>query len=183
LSREPGIDATLDFIERKEREVHRELKATKVIIALLGASGKGLEERRSMAEELSRKGFLTVIPEDVLPPEVSPSLLERRILAAEDLDLVFVNVESWGSASEFSDFHQDHRIAPKLRVIVEREYHPLYGSSKGYLTDIYLTHDAVFGHVYMYRRGRSDPAEGRVPTPREVVMTISDRFRQWKVLG
>jgi hypothetical protein len=183
LSGEPGIEGPLGFIEKKEKEIHRQLRATKVIVTLLGASGAGLEERRSMAEDLLRKGVLAIIPEDILPAEVGPSLLERRILAAEDLDLAFVNVESWGSASEFSEFRNDRKIAQKLRVLVERDHHPLYGSSKSYLSDAYLTHDAVFGHVYMYRRRRNNPVGERMPTPRELVMIISDRYRQWMALG
>lgn len=184
MSKEPDIEEALAFIERKEKEVRKEIKATKVVVALLGASGKGLQERMSMAEELLHKGVLAFVPEDVLAAEVSPSLLERRILSAEDLDLAFVNVESWGSASEFSEFRNELGIASKLRVLVEREYHPLYGSSKSYLTDAYLTQDAVFGHVYMYRRNADSTSNEteRVPTPRDLVMILSERYLQWKAL-
>ncbi|MEM2930799.1 MAG: hypothetical protein QW797_08090 [Thermoproteota archaeon] len=31
---------------------------------------------------------------------------------------------------------------------MKHEHHPLYGNSASYLTDVYLTHLAVFGHVY-----------------------------------
>src|SRR5712692_11598964 len=82
LSEEPNIEGSIGFIEKQEREVQRELKATKVIVALLGAGGGGLEERRRMAEELSGKGVMAIVPEDVLTPEVGPSILERRILSA-----------------------------------------------------------------------------------------------------
>ncbi len=154
------------------------LKGARVMVALLGAGGKGLEERRSIAEELAVKDIFAVIPEDMLQAGVPPSLLERWILASEELDMAFVNVESWGSAAEFSEFRGQKEIAPKLRVLVRRDYHPLYGSSKSYLTDAYLTHDAVFGHVYMHGRG----GEG-FPTAREIVLTISERYKQWKAFG
>ncbi len=177
------IEGSLGFVEKKEREVQARINATKITVALLGASGKGLEERRSMAEVLSRKGFITIVPEDHAPKDVSSSLYERSMLADEELDLAFVNVESWGSVSEFSEFRNDRKIASKLRVMVEREYHPLYGSSKGYLSDAYLTHDAVFGHVYMCRRRRDDSTDDGLPTPWDLVMIISERYRQWKALS
>jgi hypothetical protein len=58
MSGEPPIEESLHFIEKKESEVRRKLNAIKIVVALLGASGRGLEERRSMAEELSRRGIL-----------------------------------------------------------------------------------------------------------------------------
>jgi len=114
--------------------------------------------------------------------DLAPSILERKILSEEDLDIAFVNVESWGSAAEFSEFRNDKQIAPKLRVLVERDHHPLYGSSKGYLTDAYLTHDAVFGHVYMYKNTEAGQND-RIPTPRELVVMLAERYRQWKAFG
>lgn len=176
------IEESLAFVERKAREVQRRIKATKVTVALLGASGKGLEERRSMSETLFRKGFIAIIPEDDAPMDVSSSLYERSMLTDEELDLAFINVESWGSVSEFSEFHHDSKIASKLRVMVDPDYHPLYSSSKSYLSDAYLTHDAVFGHVYMSRRSDGTTDYG-VPTPWNLVMVISERYRQWKALG
>ena len=176
------IDGYLDFVESRRNEIQRRLKAAKIFIALLGAGGKGLEDRRSMAEELSKKDIFAVVPEDILQAGISPSLLERQILSSEELDIAFVNVESWGSVAEFSEFRHDNDIAPKLRVLVCREYHPLYGSSRGYLTDAYLTHDAVFGHIYMYRDAKWT-AKDAVPTAREIVLAISERYKQWKAFG
>lgn len=176
------IDGPLNFIKSTRNEIQRSLKGAKIVLALLGAGGKGLEDRRSTAEELSKKGIFAVVPEDILQAGISPSLLERRILSSEELDLAFVNVESWGSVAEFSEFRHDNDIAPKLRVLVRREYHPLYGSSEGYLTDAYLTHDAVFGHIYMYRDAKWT-AKDLVPTAREIVLAISERYKQWKAFG
>ncbi len=164
----------IDWVEGKIREMQAKIKES-LTVALLGAGGRGLDERRSLAAELSSIGLNVIVPEDRLPPELSPSIAERELLSSSELDLAFVNIESWGSAAEFSEFHGDYKIAPKLRVIVDRTHHPLYGSASGYLTDIYLTHDAVFGHVYMH----GDKAEG-LPSSREIVVKISERFRQWK---
>jgi hypothetical protein len=166
---------TVDWVEAKIREVREKVKKESLTVALLGAGGRGLDERRSLATELSTTGINVIVPEDRLPPELSPSIAERRLLSSRELDLAFVNIESWGSAAEFSEFHDDSKIAPKLRVIVDRRHHPIYGSASGYLTDVYLTHDTVFGHVYMH----GDGAEG-LPSSREIVMKISERFRQWK---
>jgi hypothetical protein len=159
------------------RELRERIKKESLTVALLGAGGRGLDERRSLSAELSRAGINVIIPEDRLPPELAPSIAERELLSSGELDLAFVSIESWGSAAEFSEFHDDPRMAPKLRVIVDRRHHPMYGSVSGYLVDVYLTHDAVFGHVYM----QGDSAEG-LPSPREIVVKISERFRQWKSL-
>ena len=172
----------IKYVESKRAQVKKDLESTELIVALLGAGEKGLDQRRSMAKELLTKGILAVIPEDALPSQLAPSILERKILSEEDLDIAFVNVESWGSAAEFSEFRNDKQIAPKLRVLVERQHHPLYGSSKGYLTDAYLTHDAVFGHVYMYKNKEAGQ-DDRIPTPRELVLMLAERYRQWKAFG
>jgi hypothetical protein len=164
----------IDWVERKIREMQTKIKPS-LTVALLGAGGRGLDERRSLAAELSRIGLNAIVPEDRLPPELSPSIAERELLSSIELDLAFVNIESWGSAAEFSEFHSDSRIAPKLRVIVDRPHHPLYGVDSGYLTDVYMTHDAVFGHVYMHG-GKA----GGLPSSKEIVVKISERFRQWK---
>ena len=121
---------------------------------------------------------------------MAASLSERDMLSQADLDLAFINVQSWGSAAEFAEFQSESDIAPKLRILVERKYHPLYGTSdgSGYLTDSYLTHDAVFGHVYMYRlQWRKDGKEEEdspewIPSTDEIILKISDRYRQWKAL-
>jgi hypothetical protein len=156
----------LDSVESIIRELQEGIGKTRVIVALLGAGGKGLDERRTLASELRSLGFNVITPEDTLPPEVSPSLAEAELMSWPELDLAFINVQLWGSAIEFAQFHDDPRIAPELRVIVASEHHPLYGSSlSGYLTDLYWTHDAVFGHVYMHGASVSEAESLFYPRP------------------
>jgi len=84
---------------------------------------------------------------------------------------------------EFAQLTQDERVVGKLRILVGREHHPLYGTSKGYLTDAYMTHDAVFGHVYMCSSlKKPEPGEGWIPSSEEVIKRISTRYRQWRAL-
>ncbi|MGH9919356.1 MAG: hypothetical protein ACRD6W_10895 [Nitrososphaerales archaeon] len=158
-------------------------------VALLGAGGEGLRERREIAAKLGEKGITALIPEDDLSTDVAASLEERDMLTQADLDLAFISVQSWGSVAEFAEFQADPSIARKLRILVERKHHPLYGVSRGsgYLTDSYLTHDAVFGHVYMYRLQRREDGKEKeedspewIPVTDEIVLKISERFRQWK---
>lgn len=151
-------------------------KRTTLIVALLGAGGQQLAQRRTIARSLSALGILALIPEDDFPKDVSASLLEEAMLSEGDVGLVFVNVESWGSVIEFAEFRRNPKIAPKLRVIVNHTYHPLYGSSTDYLTDVYLTHMAVFGHVYAV------DGRGGLPFPstKKAITTLAERFRQVK---
>ena len=118
------------------------------IVVLLGKNGKGLGERRQIARGLEQQGMTVWIPEDAIPREMSPSLAEEEMLTHGDPDLVFLDVDSWGTATEFGQFHDHRTVAPKLRVLVRVQYHPLYQTQPSYLSDVYLTHLAVFGHVY-----------------------------------
>jgi hypothetical protein len=102
-------------------------------------------------------GMIVLIPEDDFPREVAPSLVEEAMLSKGDVELVFINVESWGTVTESTQFHRNRRIAPELMVLVGHEHHLLYGSSASYLTDVYLTHLAVFGHVYAIDDSRKNP--------------------------
>src|SRR5438132_11679034 len=88
----------IDWVEGKIREMQAKTKSS-LTVALLGAGGRGLDERRSLAAELSRIGLNAIVPEDRLPPELSPSIAERELLSSIELDLAFVNIESWGSAA------------------------------------------------------------------------------------
>lgn len=161
------------------RWLNERLRRTRMVVALLGARGHGLEERRTIARELRRRGILVLIPEDDLPPEIAPSLAEVSVLAQAEVDLVFLNVQSWGSATELGQFHRDPEIARKLRVLVPPEHHPFHGGDRGYLADLYLTHLAVFGHVYPVDGARMAP----VAPASEVVLTLSERHRQLKALN
>ncbi len=147
-----------------------------VTVVLLGKGGDGLEERRQIARLLERGGMNVVIPEDDLPREQSASLAEEEMLLHGDADLVFLNVDSWGTATEFGQLHDREPVGRKLRVLVPAPYHPLYGDKGGYLTDLYLTHLAVFGHVYAVGMG------GRIaaPTAQEAVVRLAERFSEAK---
>jgi len=159
----------------------KKVKEISIIVVLLGAGGKGLKQRRNLKNELKKMNIIAVIPEDDFAKEVPPPLIEEFMLTQGDMDLVFINVESWGSATEFGQFHERWEIAPKLRVIVEHKYHPLYGSSTNptsYLTNSYLIHEAVYGHVYAV-----DETGGRFATTRDVTIKLADAYRWWKALA
>ena len=153
-----------------------EARRAYLTVVLLGKGGDGLEERREIARLLERSGMNAVIPEDDLPKEASPSLAEEAMLVHGDADLVFLNVESWGTATEFGQFHDREPIARRLRVLVPAAYHPLYGDRAGYLTDLYLTHLAVFGHVYAV--GTSSRVTA--PSSQEVVVRLVERYSEAK---
>ena len=169
---------------RLPRDVHHlraqleaQAKRAYLTVVLLGKAGEGLEERRRIARALEQDGMNAVIPEDDLPRELSPSLAEEAMLVQGDADLVFLNVDSWGTATEFGQLYDRVPVAGRLRVLVPAAYHPLYGDRGGYLTDLYLTHLAVFGHVYAVGSGGRFPA---LPAE-EVVVRLAERFSQVKV--
>jgi len=166
-------------IRSARRRVEKKIRETSIIIVLLGAGGRGLRQRRVLKSRLASMGMVALIPEDDFPGEVAPSLVEEALLSKGDVELVFINVESWGTATEFTQFHGNRRIAPKLRVLVEHVHHPLYGGSASYLTDVYMTHLAVFGHVYAVGGSRGNV----FPTVREVVVKLAERYRVCKALG
>jgi hypothetical protein len=75
-------------------------------------------------------------------------------------------------------FFSGLRRTAEIRVLVESPYHPLYGSESSYLTDIYLTHLAVYGHVYTF-----GVEPGSVfPTSESIILGLVDRYRAWKTL-
>ncbi len=165
-------------VHARFRALKRKLRRTRLVVALLGAGGQGLSERRRIASALARQGVQTVVPEDDFPGEEAPSLLEEEVFSGDSVDLVFVNVESWGSAAEFAQLRANPRIAPKLRVLVSPAHHPLFEGGSGYLTDLYLSHLAEYGHVYA--------VDGEIPArPRSalaVVGRLSARHRRVKAL-
>ncbi|MGC9346029.1 MAG: hypothetical protein ACP5ER_04475 [Candidatus Bathyarchaeales archaeon] len=174
-----GFEDIRDGILEGRKRLEEHVRDTCIIVVLLGAGGRGIERRREIARKLEENWILVLIPEDDFAPDVAPSLTEEAILERADVDLIFVNVESWGSVVEFVQFHNKELIAPKLRVLTLYKYHPLYASSKSYLTDLYLTHLAKYGHVYAY-----DDGKGRVfPTSEKIIVTLSLRYKQLKALG
>jgi hypothetical protein len=117
-----------------------------------------------------------LIPEDHIDPTINPVLAEQAILSGSDVDLVFMHVNSWGTSNEFGRFSQSSEIAPKLRVLVDHEHHPLHirdERNRSYLSSPYLLFMARFGHVY--------PVNGTselFPTAETAVMILSDITRQ-----
>lgn len=165
-------------IRRLNEELRRRIGRTSIIVVLLGAGGKGLAYRRNVRRVLSSRGIIALIPEDDFPRRISPSLAEEAMLSRGDAYLVFVHIQSWGSASEFAQFHRDRGIARKLRVLVPPEHHPLHGSSRSYLTDLYLTHLAMYGHVYpVVTQNKS------FPSAKTVIVKLSERYRMLKAIG
>lgn len=163
------------FIHLKRREIESRLKETFLIVFLMGAGGKGLAERRKIKDILEKEGITAIIAEDDLPKDVAPSLSEKYVLKSKEVELAFINVESWGSVAEFAQYHEDPTIAPKLRVLVESRFHPLYGTESSYLTDLYLTHLAVYGHVYAY-------GEAPFPSCADIIKKLAIRYKEWKAL-
>ncbi len=118
--------------------------------------------------------MIAIVPEDDLPEDLAPSLSEKRVLARADVDLVFLNVQSWGAATELGQLDADPLVAHKLRVLVPLEFHPLHSPAGGYLRDLYLTHLVAFGHVYAIDGGRAAP----LPSASELVTLFAERHRQ-----
>ena len=169
----------LDWVRNERKRFEEMVREACIIVVLLGAGGKEIRKRRIIAKKLRDNGIIALIPEDDFAPDIAPSLIEEFIFKYSDVDLVFINVESWGSATEFAQFHDDTRIAPKLRVLTFHKYHPLYGSSMSYLSDLYLTHIAKYGHVYAY----DDKEESNFPTSEKIILTISIRYKFLRALG
>lgn len=160
------------------KELEQQVKETAIIVALLGSSGLGLQQRRLLAHALSTMGIVAIVPEDDFPKELAPSLIEKSMFSKGDVELIFVNVDSWGSLTEFAQFHAHKKIAPKLRVLINHLFHPLYGTCAGYLTDLYLTHEAVFGHTYAV-----DDNSGSFPSSKTIVTKLAERYKEWKSLS
>jgi hypothetical protein len=169
----------LDSVHSERKKFEELVREACIIVVLLGVGGKEIVKRRNMARKLRDNGIIALIPEDDFAPEVAPSLIEEFIFKHSDVDLVFLNVESWGSATEFAQFHDDARIAPKLRILTFHKYHPLYGNSASYLSDLYLTHIAKYGHVYAY----DDKKESSFPTSEKIILTLSLRYKFLRALG
>jgi len=158
------------------REAEERVKRSGLIVILLGSSGRGLDERREVAQLLTRRGIVALVPEDDFPTEIGPSVIEEDVLERVDVDLVFLSIESWGAATEFGQFSSNPRIAPKLRVLVRPEYHPVHSPPGSYLTDLYLTHLVRYGHVYPVDGGRQAP----VPSAKALIPMLAERHREIK---
>src|SRR2546427_5664020 len=160
------------------REAEHRLQRSGLVVILLGSSGRGLDERRDVAHVLTRRGIVALVPEDDFPVEIRPSVLEVDVLERSDMDLVFLSIESSGAAAEFGQFSSNPKIAPKLRVLVRPEYHPVHSPPGSYLTDLYLTHLVRYGHVYPVDGGRQAP----VPSAKALIPMLAERHREIKAL-
>lgn len=165
-------------IGEARRQLEMKARRAYLTVVLLGKSGSGLQERRHIARTLAQSGMNALIPEDDLPMEASPSLAEEEMLVHGDADLIFLNVDSWGTATEFGQLEDKEQVARKLRILVPMAYHPLYGDRGGYLTDVYLTHLAVFGHVYATRLPGTDPAA----SSEAIVVRLATRYGEVKAV-
>ena len=159
--------------------VEQRVARTGLVVALLGAGGRELAERRRIAGSLSRRGFVPLVPQDAFPRWISPSLIEEAVLSDDGIGLVFLKVGSWGSAAELGQLRGNPSVAPKLRILVPPAYHPLHGDATGYLSDMYLTHLSVYGHVYAVD-GRK---RVRLPPTDRLILVLAERFRQVWALG
>jgi len=85
-----------------------------------------------------------------------PAIDEKIILREENIDLVIILPESFGSRYEFSNYSQDPQIAPLLRIFVPTKYHPLKVNreEQSILSNGYLIHLTKYGHVYSYKDDR-----------------------------
>jgi hypothetical protein len=124
-------------------------------------------------------GLSDWIPEIDFPKETGPSLVEPLLFAGDDIDLVFLYVESIGSSAELGMLQSDLLIARKLRIIVPGKYHPLVGDPAGFLQDLYMTHLAALGHVYPADGGETITA----PSADELILKLSTRYQQVKALN
>jgi len=86
------------------------------------------------------------------------NLLERIVLREvmeevirEDKDfLIIIFPESPGSQAEFVEFSKEPEFAKRIRLLVPKEYHPLYMRQLGYLASHYLRFLGEYGFVYTY---------------------------------
>jgi hypothetical protein len=107
------------------------------------------KRRKEIKEKLMELGNNALFPEEL--KLIYPATEEQIIFQENDVDLLIILPEAWGSVSEFNTFSQYRKLAKKLRIFVLKQYHPLYGSDSNYLTDAYLTYLAEYGHVYYFQ--------------------------------
>lgn len=164
------------IFELREKILKELMERRKVplTVVLLGPGGRGLELRREIAEALAEKNIVAILMEDLLPDEAGFSLAEKELLSREGIDLIFVIPESPGSIAEFSEFIADERISERMRVVVQRKYHPLYGGEEGgYLRDRLLIFQVERGHLYAYG--------DCLPPVEDLVVRLSEAHRALKM--
>jgi hypothetical protein len=180
---ETNETGTVRFKRDYGKVIQAKFKKSTTRVVLLGEGRAGLKERRSIARELEMKGISAIVPEDVIPPEMAPDVNEKFIVERDDVDLVFVNPASWGSVLEFGQFAKTPKTARKLRILVKRRHHPLYGAG-GYVTSSYFTHELIYGHVYICKSASDSKSERIwIPSKRQLILKIAERYQEWKALN
>jgi len=109
-----------------------------------------------------RKEIKRLVEEDlcdiaIFPEElgfIHPAIEQRVLIMDKEIDLVILLPEGPGSIAEFGEYSSNPEIAYKLRVFVPTKYHPfemdIEGHEQGYLSNAYLIHLTLYGHVYSY---------------------------------
>lgn len=105
--------------------------------------------RKVIEESLNH---IAIFPEELR--FIYPAIDEKNLLREKEVDMAIILPEGPGAISEFSDFSSDHDIAFKLRVFVPKKFHPLEQELEkvepSYLTNAYLIHLTLFGHIYAF---------------------------------
>ncbi|MHA1715146.1 MAG: hypothetical protein ACTSXP_05855 [Promethearchaeota archaeon] len=110
---------------------------------------KGVRRRILLRKQLEKEKFNVDFFEDV--EKINNNAIEEEmILMDEDVHLVILLPESFGSCLEFGDFYNNEAIASKLRIFVNKRYHPIYGESHSYLPEILAKYMVKYGHVYYF---------------------------------
>ena len=95
---------------------------------------------------------IAIFPEELR--FIYPAIDEKNLLKEKEVDMAIILPEGPGAISEFSDFSSDQDIAFKLRIFVPTKFHPLEHELENiepsYLTNAYLIHLTLFGHVYAF---------------------------------
>jgi hypothetical protein len=185
-SRRQGRRENAEWVSKMEQE----LGETHIIVALLGEGGKGLAERRRIAKKLEAEGMTAIVPEDDLGVRGMPPIdVEEMYFQESDVDVIFIDVKPLGSEAEFMRFTGNERLCLRIRVLVERQYHPVYdrtnrlalmdGSARkktGALTWEYMSHEGKYGHTYAY----DNAGAGGFPTSGELIEVLAKCHRWLK---
>ena len=159
-------EKTLKAIEKYKKKIEDSTKSVSLSIFILGKGfPQGSEcleccdsceisdcvnpkRRKIVRETLNEEGHIAMFPEQL--ELIYPSCDEHIIFQDPEIDLLIIFPESAGSIGEFSQFMGDIEIAPKMRVFIPKEFHPLYGNITSYVSDEYLRFIVNHGHVYFF---------------------------------
>jgi dihydrodipicolinate synthase/N-acetylneuraminate lyase len=82
----------LDSIRNERKRFETLVRETCIIVVLLGAGGKEIRKRRSIARKLKDSGIIALIPEDDFAPDV-----------AHLLDLYLTHIAKYGHVYAYDD--------------------------------------------------------------------------------